>query len=223
MKNPLIVALDAPTVEEAAAVSKQVGDAAGAFKVGLMLWAASGPDAVRSVDAPVFLDLKLHDIPHQVAGAVRALAAVAPAMLTVHTLGGRAMLEAAVEAVPEGTALLAVTILTSLHDHALAELGLPPASEAVPLLAQLAAECGCHGVVCSAADLVDVRQVVPADFLLVTPGVRMPGDAADDQARIATPHEAIASGATHIVVGRPITGAPDPRAAADAVLADIRP
>ncbi len=222
MRNPLIVALDVPSVDNAVATAKAIGDVAGGFKVGLTLWAVGGPDAVRAIDAPVFLDLKLHDIPHQVESALRALAPLRPSMLTVHSLGGRAMLEAAANATPDGSSLLAVTILTSLHDNALAEMRLPPIAEAVPLLAQLAVECGCHGIVCSPADLEAVRAVVPDDFLVVTPGVRAAGDDAQDQARVATAGEALRAGATHIVVGRPITRAPDPRAAAEAILAEIR-
>ena len=223
MRNPLIVALDVPSVEEAVAVAKKVGDAAGAFKVGLELFSAAGPDAVRSIDGPVFLDLKLHDIPTTVARAIASLAPLRPAMLNVHALGGRAMLEAAAGATPEGTALLAVTILTSLHDGALAEMHLPPSYEAVPILAELAAECGCDGVVCAPADLEAVRAAVPEGFLLVTPGIRPAGASIDDHERGRTPKEAMAAGATHLVVGRPITGASDPRAAAASVLAEIMP
>jgi orotidine-5'-phosphate decarboxylase len=221
MKNPLIVALDVPSLDKAVETAKAIGDVAGGFKVGLTLWAAAGPDAVRAIDAPVFLDLKLHDIPHQVEGTMRALAPLRPAMLTVHALGGRPMLETSAAATPAGTALLAVTILTSLHDNALAEMRLPPIAEAVPLLAALAVECGCNGVVCSPADLATVRDVVPQDFLVVTPGVRSAGDDVQDQARVATAAEAIAAGATHIVVGRPITRASNPRAAAETILREI--
>lgn len=219
--NPLIVALDVPSIEEAATLAKMIGDAAGAFKIGLELFSVTGPDAMRAVDGPVFLDLKLHDIPTTVARTIAALAPLRPAMLNVHALGGRSMLEAAAGVTPEGTKLLAVTILTSLDDAALAELRLPPAAEAVPHLALLAAEAGCSGVVCSPADLALVKPVVPDGFLLVTPGIRPAGADADDQARIATPLEAMAAGATHIVVGRPVTRAPDPRAAAQAIAREV--
>ncbi|MGH2728163.1 MAG: orotidine-5'-phosphate decarboxylase, partial [Actinomycetota bacterium] len=172
MSNPLIVALDVPTLEEATALAGRVGDAAGGVKVGLELFCSEGPLAITAFDAPVFLDIKLHDIPTTVARALRALDPVAPWMVNVHALGGRAMLDAAVEAKPSSTKLLAVTILTSLSDDDLRELGLSPASEAVPALAKLASETGCNGVVCAPLDVERVRTVVPPDFLIVTPGVR---------------------------------------------------
>jgi len=220
--NPLIVALDVPTVEEASALAKTIGDAAGAFKVGLELYAAAGPEAVRGVDGPVFVDLKLHDIPATVSRAVAALASLAPHMLTVHALGGASMLRAAADAKPDKTLLLGVTILTSLDDAALAALGLPPVNESVARLAALAVENGCDGVVCSPADLEHVVGVVPPGALIVTPGVRPAGASNDDQARVATPARAVANGATHVVVGRPVTRAADPRAAAEAILAEMR-
>ena len=216
--NPLIVALDVPSLDEATKLVRTIGDAAGAFKVGLELFTAEGPRAVSAIEAPVFLDLKLHDIPTTVARALRALDVVAPWMVNVHALGGRAMLEAAADAKPASTRLLAVTILTHLSDDDLAELALPKASEAVPALAKLAAETGCDGVVCGPADIAAVRVVVPNDFLIVTPGVRPAGTARDEHARGATPAAAVYAGANHIVVGRPITHAADPRAAALAVL-----
>ncbi|MCI0347428.1 MAG: orotidine-5'-phosphate decarboxylase [Chloroflexi bacterium] len=219
--NPLIIALDVPTLEEACALADAVGDAAGGVKVGLELFASEGPLAVTAFDAPVFLDIKLHDIPTTVARALRALDPVAPWMVNVHALGGRAMLRAAVEAKPSSTKLLAVTILTSLSDDDLRELGLPPASEAVPALAKLAAESGCDGVVCAPFDVERVRAVVPPEFLIVTPGVRTADAAGDEHARITTPAEAIAAGATHLVVGRPVTRAADPRAAARRILAEV--
>jgi orotidine-5'-phosphate decarboxylase len=140
----------------------------------------------------------------------------------VHALGGRDMLAAAVEAKPLPTKLLAVTILTSLSDEDLKELGIPPAAEAVPSLAKLASEVGCDGVVCAPRDAAAVRAVVPPGFLIVTPGVRPAGTGDDEHARAATPKAAIEAGADHIVVGRPITHAADPRAAAEAIAADIR-
>jgi orotidine-5'-phosphate decarboxylase len=219
--NRLIVALDVPSLDEASALARKIGIAAGAFKVGLELFAAEGPRAVSAIESNVFLDLKLHDIPTTVARALRALDVVAPWMVNVHALGGRAMLEAAVEAKPPATKLLAVTILTHLGDDDLAELGLPKASEAVPSLAKLAAESGCDGVVCAPADVALVRSVVPTDFLIVTPGVRPKGAGADEHARGATPREAVEAGADYLVVGRPITRAPDPRAAALAITKEL--
>jgi orotidine-5'-phosphate decarboxylase len=170
----------------------------------------------------VFLDLKLHDIPITVARALKALDAVAPWMVNVHALGGRAMMQAAADAKPASTNLLAVTILTSLGDDDLRELGLPPANVAVPALAKLAAECGCDGVVCAPLDVERVRAVVPPDFLIVTPGVRPSGAGEDEHARSLTPAQAIAAGATHLVVGRPITRAADPQAAARRILEEVR-
>ena len=216
--NPLIVALDVPSLDEATALAKKIGDAAGGVKVGLELFSAEGPRAVSAFEAPVFLDLKLHDIPTTVARALRALDVVAPWMVNVHALGGRAMLEAAVEAKSSATKLLAVTILTHLSDADLKELGLPPAREAVPALARLAAESGCDGVVCAPEDIEGVRAVVPDTFAIVTPGVRPAGSDENEHARGDTPAEAIEKGANYIVVGRPITRAADPRAAAEAVL-----
>lgn len=218
MTNPLIVALDVPTVEEAGSLAKQIGDAAGLYKIGLEMWNANGHDAVRAVDGPVFLDLKLHDIPTTVERAMRVLAPLAPAMVNVHALGGRAMLDAAANAKPDGTILLAVTILTSLGDDDLFEVGLPPAKDAVPALAALAHDAGCDGIVCAPRDLARVREVVPKPFVIVTPGVRPAGSDANDQVRITTPAEAIAGGADYIVVGRPVTRAADPRAAARAIV-----
>ena len=223
MTNPLIVALDVPTLEEATALAERIGDAAGGVKVGLELFASEGPLAVTAFDAPVFLDLKLHDIPTTVARALKALDTVAPWMVNVHALGGRAMMQAAADAKPTSTKLLAVTILTSLGDDDLRELGLPPANEAVPALAKLAAEAGCDGVVCAPPDIDGVRAVVPNDFLIVTPGVRPSGATEDEHARTLTPAQAIAAGATHLVVGRPITSAADPREAARRIVEEVRP
>ena len=219
--NPLIVALDVASLDEATVLARTIGDAAGGFKVGLELFSAEGPRAVSAIEAPVFLDLKLHDIPTTVARALRALDVLAPWMVNVHALGGRAMLEAAVEAKPAPTKLLAVTILTSLGDDDLAELGLPNAAEAVPSLAKLAAETGCNGVVCAPNDLARVRAVVPPDLLIVTPGIRPEGEATGEHARSATPAAAIEAGADYIVVGRPIIRATDPRQAALAITKEL--
>ena len=223
MSNPLVVALDVPTLEEATALADRIGDAVGGVKVGLELFCSEGPLAVTAFDVPVFLDLKLHDIPTTVARALRALEPVSPWMVNVHALGGRAMMQAAAEAKPSSTKLLAVTILTNLADDDLAEVGLPPAADAVPALAKLAAESGCDGVVCAPLDVERVRSVVPPDFLLVTPGIRPGGAAEDEHARSLTPARAIAAGATHLVVGRPVTRATDPREAALAILTEIGP
>jgi orotidine-5'-phosphate decarboxylase len=220
--NPLIVALDVPSLDEATALAAVIGDAAVAFKVGLELFSAEGPRAVSAIGGPVFLDLKLHDIPTTVARALHALDAVSPWMVNVHALGGRPMLEAAAESKPRGTKLLAVTLLTHLGEHELKELGLPPAAEAVPALAELAQASGCDGIVCAPADLERVRAVVEKNFLVVTPGVRPAGANEDEHARGLGPTEAIRGGADYIVVGRPVTRAPDPRAAALAILRSIQ-
>ena len=204
MSNPLIVALDVPTIEEASHLAKAIGDAAGAFKIGMELFYAAG-----------------HDIPTTVARAIRALDPLHPHMLNVHALGGRAMLEAAVAEKPQGTSLLAVTILTSLNDAALAEIGLPAANEAVTTLAALAIETGCDGVICAPADLESIRAIAPDGFLVVTPGIRPAGHSHDEHARGTTPAEAMKAGATHIVVGRPVTRAPDPRRAAESILEEV--
>jgi orotidine-5'-phosphate decarboxylase len=220
--NPLIVALDVPTLDEATTLAEQIGDAAGAYKIGLELFGAHGPDAVRALgDRNVFLDLKLHDIPTTVARAIRALAPLKTELLTVHALGGRAMLDAANDAKREEK-VLAVTILTHLDDAACKEAGLPPPSEAVPTLAELAFASGCDGVICAPADIEAVRAVCPPPFLVVTPGVRPAGTSHDEQVRVRTPREAMAAGADRVVVGRPVTRADDPRAAAEAIVGEIQ-
>ena len=219
--NPIIVALDVSTADEAGDLAGRVGDSAGAFKVGLQLFSAEGPAAVRALgDRNVFLDLKLYDIPTTVAGAVRAVAPLRVELLTVHALGGRTMLEAANDA-KRDEKVLAVTILTSLDDGALKELGLPPVSEAVPILADLAFATGCDGVVCAPTDVAAVRDVCPEPFLIVTPGIRPAGSDRNEQARASTPRAAIDAGADRIVIGRPITKADDPAAAARAVLSEL--
>jgi orotidine-5'-phosphate decarboxylase len=218
MTNPLIVALDVPTVEEAGALAKRVGDAAGAFKIGLELWNAAGPDTVRALDGPLFLDLKLHDIPTTVGRAIAALKPLSPFMVNVHALGGVAMMRAAVDNKPGRTLLLGVTILTSLSDDDLARIGLPPAAESVPHLASLAREAGCDGVVCAPPDIAAVRAVCPKPFVILTPGIRGAGDDMADQSRTLSAKQALEQGADYIVVGRHITRAPDPRAAALALM-----
>lgn len=221
--NPVIVALDVPTLDQAIDLSDQLGDAVGAVKIGLELFSAHGPGAVHALsgDHGVFLDLKLHDIPTTVGRAMASLRNLDVDLVTIHALGGRAMLEAANEE-KGSTATLAVTILTSLDDEMLAEMGLPAAAVSVPRLAQLAADAGCDGVICAPTDIEAVRDVSPDDFLIVTPGVRLEGAATHDQARTRTPLEALDAGADHLVIGRPITRATDPRSAAEEILASLR-
>lgn len=220
--NPIIVALDVPSLDDARALISTVGDAAGLYKIGLEQYMAHGPAAVEAVRGyDVFLDVKLHDIPTTVARALANLQPLNVAMVNVHALGGRAMLDAAAGAKGDAT-LLAVTILTSLDDADLKELGLPPAADAVPNLALLARDSGCDGVVCAPTDIASVREVCGENFVIVTPGVRPAGSAKDDQARTLTPRQALDAGADYLVIGRPITRASDPRAAAEAILKEIR-
>ncbi len=225
----LIVALDRPTLAGALEIVDALGDACRFYKVGLELFTASGPsavDAVRARGAEVFLDLKLHDIPATVRGAAARAAALGARLLTVHASGGTAMVRAAVDgSASEGGAcdILAVTVLTSLDGPALATAwGRPdvqPPAEVVRL-AGLTAEAGAHGVVCSGAEVAGVRAAVPGLATLV-PGLRMPGDAANDQARVVTPAAAFASGARYLVLGRAVTAAAEPRAAMARVRASL--
>ncbi|MBW3620803.1 MAG: orotidine-5'-phosphate decarboxylase [Actinobacteria bacterium] len=222
--NPLIVALDVPELDEAVELASALAGEVGHFKVGLELFGGHGPAAVERIAefGPVFLDLKLHDIPTTVERAARRLARLGIAMLTVHATGGRAMVASAVEGFAAGggaaDAILAVTVLTSMSDEDLALVNMPPAETQVESLAFLAVDAGAPGLVCAPRDLGRVRQVVGRDVILVTPGVRPAGEGDDDHARAATPSEALSAGATHLVVGRPITRADDPAAAARSIL-----
>jgi orotidine-5'-phosphate decarboxylase len=223
----LIVALDFPDATAALACADQLAGSVSWFKVGLELYLASGDGVVSELKKrghSVFLDLKLHDIPNTAASAIRSLARLEPDLLTVHAAGGRAMLQAAAEAarsLPKPPRLLAVTVLTSLDTAALAETGVPAAPmEQALRLARLAAECGIEGMVCSPAEAAALHSALPK-ALLVTPGIRPAGTEAGDQKRVATPQFALAAGAGMLVIGRPITGAADPKAAAQAILNDM--
>jgi orotidine-5'-phosphate decarboxylase len=223
---PIAVALDAPDLETAARWASMVTPHVSTVKVGLELSLRYGPDAVASVRGAsrvqVFLDLKLHDIPATVAGAARAVARLKPSFLTVHATGGAAMIRAAVEAAPD-TKIAAVTVLTSLGDEDLCEIGLAgPASDAVRRLAALAVGAGAQALVCSPQEAAAVRAEVGPGITLITPGVRPPGAAAQDQARISTPEEALSAGADLLVIGRPITGSADPGATAAGIAAALR-
>jgi len=219
--NPVIVALDVPSLVEAMGLADALGDSVGALKVGLELYSAHGQDAVKAFpNSRIMLDMKLHDIPTTVARAVKSLQPLHVELMTVHALGGRAMLEAANDA-KRDEKILAVTILTSLDDGQLKELGLPPAAEAIPMLAELAFAAGCDGVVCAPTDIESVRAVCPSPFLIVTPGVRPQGSEKDDQARTLTPREAMDKGADRLVIGRPITRAHDPKAAAEKIREEL--
>jgi orotidine-5'-phosphate decarboxylase len=219
----LIVALDVPTLAEAEALAAQLAGAVGWFKVGLELFAAHGPDAVRAIAAhgPVFLDVKLHDIPTTVERSAARIAELGARLVTVHAGGGPAMVAAAVRGLGDAAEVLAVTVLTSTSDAELAALGQDPAAVQVPRLARLAVDAGAPGLVCAPRDLTAVRDAVGAGPRLVTPGIRAAAADVDDHARAATPASAIADGADLLVIGRPITRAEDPLAAARAIAATL--
>ena len=223
----LIIALDVATAAEARKLVTAIGESAVFYKVGKQLFTAEGPQVVRELVAggkKVFLDLKYHDIPPTVAGAVAEAAKLGVDMLTVHASGGGKMLRAAVEAAKArpGMAVLAVTVLTSMDDEDLGKIGVRGhVLEQVMRLAAIALADGCQGLVASAREARALRVEFGQEFLLVTPGVRPPGAAVGDQARVVTPAEAIAAGASHIVVGRPITAAPDPVAAVRGIMAGL--
>ncbi|GAA5053122.1 orotidine-5'-phosphate decarboxylase [Thermocatellispora tengchongensis] len=223
---PIAVALDAPDLETAAHWAALVTPHVSTVKVGLELYLRYGPDVIASVrgasGVSVFLDLKLHDIPNTVAGAAKAVARLRPAILTVHAAGGAAMIRAAVEAAPH-TRIAAVTVLTSLSEADLGGIGLSgPAPDAVRRLAVLAVGAGAGALVCSPQEVAAVRQEVGDDIVLITPGVRPLGADSQDQARVATPEQALADGADLLVIGRPITAAADPGAAAATIAAQLR-
>jgi orotidine-5'-phosphate decarboxylase len=227
-RERLIVALDVSSAAAAHKIVAAVGDCARHYKVGLQLYTAEGPQIVHdlvSSGRQVFLDLKFHDIPNTVASAVKEAAKLGVSMLTVHAAGGGRMLHAAVDAARNTNAsplILGVTVLTSLDTRDLEHAGLRgTVVDQVSRLAALAISNGCHGVVASAQEAGRLRAEFGDDFLIVTPGVRPPGSGHGDQARVVTPAEAIASGASYIVVGRPITEAPDPGAEAREILAQI--
>ncbi len=227
-RERLIVALDAADAGEARRLVRQLGDAVLFYKVGKELFTAAGPDVVRELVATgkrVFLDLKFHDIPNTVAGAVRSAASLGVSMLTIHAAGGLPMLRAAARAAADSKAkpaVLAVTVLTSLGDAELQQTGVSDGVEAQVLrLAALALQGECSGIVASAQEAARLRQSFGAGFTLVTPGIRPAGGDAADQARVVTPEAAIRSGADYLVVGRPITQASDPQEAARAIIEQI--
>ena len=211
-----IVALDVPTAADALSLVERLGDACRFYKVGLELFVAGGPEVVRTLrlaGVDVFLDLKLHDIPNTVAGAVRSAARLDVRLLTVHTGGGAAMLSAAAEAASgTGCALLGVTVLTSIE---------APEGE-VLRLAGLAAEAGLHGVVCSGREAAAVRSRYGPGLATLVPGIRPGGVGAHDQARVVTPAQAAEAGATYVVLGRAVTQAPDPVQALAGIAAELR-
>jgi orotidine-5'-phosphate decarboxylase len=230
-KDRLIVALDVPGATQARQIVQAIGEAATTYKIGKQLFTAEGPQVVRDLVASgrkVFLDLKYHDIPNTVAGAVRSAAELGVSMLTVHASGGSKMLRAAIEAASQSSTkakpimVLAVTVLTSLSDSDLQELGIAgDVLSQVLRLGALARAAGCGGLVASAQEARELRKALGGGFAIVTPGVRPAGASAGDQARVVTPQDAIAAGATYLVVGRPILEAPDPAKAAQQIADEI--
>jgi len=226
--NPVFCALDTTDVDRAASLAQSLKGHVGGLKIGKEFFTAHGPAGVRRVipeGTPLFLDLKFHDIPNTVAGAVRAATALSPAILNVHAAGGRAMMEAARTAAQESETppwVLAVTVLTSLDASDLADIGVhgSPADQVVRL-ATLAQRAGLDGVVCAAQEIAALRRECGPDFKLVVPGIRPANSATGDQKRTMTPAEAAGLGADVLVIGRPITNAPDPAAAAQAIAAEL--
>lgn len=224
-KAPIAVALDAPDLATVKSWSSAVGPHVSVVKVGLEVFLCDGWASVEvakeASGCDIFLDLKLHDIPATVGGAARSIAALAPKYLTVHASGGQEMIRAAVEQVPD-TLVTAVTILTSLNQSQLAQMGWQgSAVEIVQRLAISSVEAGARAIVCSPQEVAAVRSVVPANITLITPGVRPVGADAGDQQRIATPQQALADGADLLVIGRPITGSADIAAAAAQIAASL--
>ena len=226
----IIVALDVNNRQEAVEKVKAIGDSIGFYKIGLELFSAEGPDVVKAVKdlgKRIFLDLKLHDIPRTVERAVKSGARLGVDLMTIHSVGGKAMVRAAADAAAEfganGPKILAVTVLTSLDQNDLADVGIvnrTPA-EQVMAMAKFATDNGAHGLVCSPKEVGALSKALKAGTLFITPGVRPAGSAVGDQKRVATPAEAVRDGATHLVIGRPILAAPDPVAAAKDILASL--
>ena len=211
--NPIFVAIDTRDVHRAAAIARDVRGVAGGMKLGLEFFLANGHDGVLRVaerGMPVFLDLKLHDIPNTVAKAVESIAPLSPAILTVHAAGGREMMAAAKAAAPAGTKVVGVTVLTSLDSADLAMTGITGTpGDQVKRLTELAVKAGIDGIVCSGEEVAAARDIWPEGFFVV-PGVRPPGADVADQKRVVTPFDALNDGASVLVIGRPITGAADP-------------
>ncbi len=220
----IIVALDLPTRDAALALARELSPHPGLFKIGLQLFIAAGPDVVRAVrdlGSRVFLDLKLHDIPNTVGHAVESASSLGAEMLTIHLAGGSVMIAAAVQAAPAELLLLGVTVLTSSDDSTLGETGVSAKIEdQVAKLAELGVGSGLRGLVASPHELRKLRATYGAKVKIVTPGIRPTGTDANDQKRAMTPAEALAAGADYLVIGRPITAAPDPRAALERIVAD---
>ena len=233
-KEKLIIALDVNTPAKALDLVKQLHSVAGMFKVGSTLFTSGGPQIVRDIialDSKVFLDLKFHDIPHQVAGAARAAAELGVSLFTIHASGGGEMMQRAVNAVNEvaeksgrRAKVLAISVLTSIDATILSQIGVTSsATESVQRLARLAEDSGVDGVVASPQEIHTIRSLISnPEFLVVTPGIRPSANEPEDQKRVATPAAAIAAGASYVVVGRPITGAADPLAAAHQIITEMQ-
>ena len=223
--SPIFVALDTRDVHRAAAIARQLNGLVGGMKLGLEFFCANGHDGVLRIaehGMPTFLDLKLHDIPNTVGKAVEAIAALTPAILTVHVAGGKAMLAAAKAAAPPSTKVVGVTVLTSLDDNDLAATGIGGSPrDQVKRLAELAAEAGIDGIVCSGEEVASARDIWPEGFFVV-PGVRPEGGDVADQKRVVTPLDALNDGASVLVIGRPITGAADPAQALRDITASLK-
>jgi orotidine-5'-phosphate decarboxylase len=233
MRNPIIVALDVPTADIALQLARTVAPAVGAFKIGKELFTSAGPEIVRRIrdtGASVFLDLKFHDIPNTVAKAVASATRLDVQMLTIHTGGGFEMMRAAEVSAQETAAklgripplVLGVTVLTSMDSRALAELGgETDVARQVERLALLAAKAGLRGLVCSPLEIAALRQLLPGEMQLVTPGIRTGAERSDDQKRTLSASQAMAAGASWMVIGRPIYAQPDPVAAARDILSTL--
>jgi orotidine-5'-phosphate decarboxylase len=231
MKERVCLALDVSTRKEAMDLVRPLHDLTGTFKVGMQLFTAEGPSLVREIieaGGKVFLDLKFHDIPNTVKSAVVEAARLGVSMMTIHTAGGAAMMQAVASELSHQFSgprpiVVGVTVLTSLDETALEEIGVTSGMDAQVLrMAKLAESSGLDGVVCSPREIQMIRGAVGRDFKIVTPGIRSPGQSADDQQRTATAREAIASGADYIVVGRAVTNAVNPRSTLEALLKDLR-
>ena len=225
-KDKLIIALDVDTPTKALDLVKQLHSVAGMFKVGSQLFTSAGPQIVRDIIAlgsKVFLDLKFHDIPHQVAGAARAAAELGVSLFTIHASGGSEMMHRAVEAAGDSK-VLAITVLTSIDENILSQIGVNSSlRDSVLRLTSLAKAAGVDGIVASPREIETIRNAVPnPDFLIVTPGIRPSNSESEDQKRVATPAVAIAAGASYLVVGRPITGASNPPEAANEVISEMQ-
>jgi orotidine-5'-phosphate decarboxylase len=233
MSNPILVALDVPTAEAALALARDLAPVVGGFKIGSELFTSAGPEIVRRIRAQgntVFLDLKFHDIPNTVAKAVAAATRLDVQMLTIHTGGGLEMMRAAEEsaqatASQSGLAdplVLGVTVLTSMNSDSLAEVGFEAnVARQVERLAALAVRAGLRGLVCSPLEIVGLRQFLPEKVRLITPGIRIGTEKADDQKRTLTPKQALSAGANWLVIGRPIYAAENPRAAAESIFRSL--